>query len=189
MQDDYVFYFVGGSGGNFLQAIVYHYLTEQDVSDCLDIENGSCHNLQFFQWVHYLEDAYPMRKTKKIVAIDYEESDVLLIGIMQWFKFFKPCKPVTDRFWHKYKNLTEQEQLDLWIKQEHQKIVPTTNEWKKSLELLKPTYVFNFHDLFFGNINQQIAELFNRPLSDQISKFIDDYRNINLKYQDIANAV
>ena len=189
MNNDYVFYFVGGSGGNFLQAIVYHYLTGKDVNNCIDVNTGSCHSVQFFQWVHYLEDAYPLKKTKKLVAIDYEEDDVLLIGVMQWFKFFKPCKPLTDRFWYKYKNLSEQEQLSLWIKQEHKKIVPSCDDWKQSLKLLKPTYMFNFKSLFFEDINKQVAQSLNKPLSTEINQFIDDYRNINLQYRDIINAV
>jgi hypothetical protein len=188
--NEYVFFFVGGTGGSFVKLIFYYYLTLENqyhntIKLIVDPINGNCHNcyIRHEHWINQLDT------TKKIVVIDFDNDDKTTISKMAFWKVVTQQiardPTVLKTNWNgdlahidpADTNLLEQ----CFIKNPNYLIFP---DWKDQIKTLTPVLVITFKDIMFGDLNKIIANFFNTSQLPKVDKFIKEYRAVNKKYID-----
>ena len=190
----YQIFFVGGTGGSFINIIFSHYLQHLGVDInakklLVDSTTGNCHRAKrpgdMTHWIDKLDS------NKKTIAIDFDEDDKKIIATMVFEKTMMfliledptllqrkwPNSAVSDINWRDRKLLkkTFVENPDLLI----------FYDWKQQLERANPVLILRFKDIMFGDINGIVAKFFQTKRLIELDNFIKEYRKINRKYLDI----
>ena len=193
MNNEYVFFFVGGTCGSFVKTIFAQYLYKLDKSFkmptlTVNMLTGDCHETQAAIYhYHYIEQ---LDLTKKIVVIDFDEDDVPSIIEMAFHKV------VTQQI------AGDPEFLDnMWGECARQLFIPYINDhkmlkqqflnnphylifedWKAQLNSIPSILTIKFKDIMFGDLNLIIANFFKVSPSQEVDEFIKIYRQANQKY-------
>jgi hypothetical protein len=56
--------------------------------------------------------------------------------------------------------------------------------WNDSIKKINPCLTIKFKDIYFGKLNQLIADYFQTALLPEVDDFIIEYRQVNQKYFD-----
>jgi hypothetical protein len=150
----------------------------------LNTETGHCHQnvLPQIQHTHWLQQIDP---TKQLVIIDFDEDDMpniirMSVSKIIRFQIQKDSNFLVNRWGSIFVGKTDLNEIEeIFIKNPHFLIFP---EWKANLALLTPVTVITYKDIMFGELHTKIAEFFGVTPREEITSFIDQYRNCNSKY-------
>jgi hypothetical protein len=188
--NEYVFFFIGGTGGSFVKLIFYYYLTLENqchntIKLTVDPISGDCHN----NYIPHQHRLNRLDTTKKIIVIDFDNDDKPTISRMAFWKVvvkqIAKDPTVLKTNWNgdlahidpADTNLLEQ----CFIKNPNYLIF---SDWKDQIKTLTPVLVITFKDILFGDLNKIIANFFHTPQLPEVDKFIKEYRVANKKYID-----
>ena len=196
---EYVFLFLGGTGGSFVKGIFNYYLHILFPSKYRPIRfninpiTGDCHDINFDYKISHYHEINELVITKKIILIDFDDDDKKTIAKMVFYKVFWPqvCQdPNTIKTWANG-SLSHMDLLDFDLLKkiliENQDYIGLDPQWKnRQLTAITPVLTIKFKDIFFGNVNQIIANFFQTTQLPEVDTFINEYRTINKKYIDFT---
>ena len=130
---------------------------------------------------------------QKIILIDFDDDDKKTIAKMVFYKVFWPqvCQdPNTIKTWANG-SLSHMDLLDFDLLKKiliaNQDYIGLDPQWKnRQLTAITPVLTIKFKDIFFGNVNQIIANFFQTTQLPEVDTFINEYRTINKKYIDFT---
>jgi hypothetical protein len=193
MNNEYIFFFVGGTCGSFVKTIFATYLHELDKSckmPTLSVNEttGDCHNTRArIRHYHYLEH---LDLTKKIVVIDFDEDDVPSIIKMHFHKVL--IEQISDdpefldhrwgesgrRLFGQYRDNHEM-LLQQFLNNPYYLIY---EDWQAQINSINPVLTIKFKDIMLGNLNKIIAAFFKVSSLPEVDEFIKTYRQANQEY-------
>ena len=190
MNDEYVFFFVGGSGGSFAKVVFHYYLyklnrTNQKTLFKVDSVTGHCHNNNVANaHCHYIDQ---LDLSKKIVLVDFDNDDVPYIIKMAYHKVVKQQIANDPAFlktqWgHRFFDVDHNDDetvKKILLKNPNYLIF---DNWREQVSKLNPVLVIKFKDIMFGDINTVVANFFQVPVLSELNDFIEQYRQANQKY-------
>ena len=196
---EYVFLFLGGTGGSCVKGIFNYYLHILFPSKYRPIRfninpiTGDCHDINFDYKISHYHEINELVITKKIILIDFDDDDKKTIAKMVFYKIFWPqvCQdPNTIKTWANG-SLSHMDLLDFDLFKkiliENQDYIGLDPQWKnRQLTAITPVLTIKFKDIFFGNVNQIIANFFQTTQLPEVDTFINEYRTINKKYIDFT---
>ena len=193
MNNEYIFFFVGGTCGSFVETIFATDLHELDKSSkmptlTVTTSTGDCHKTRaWIRHYHYIEQ---LDLTKKIVVIDFDEDDVPSIIEMHFHKVviqqISDDPEFLDHMWGEsgrrlfgpYRDNHEM------LKQQflNNPYYLIFEDWKAQINSINPVLTIKFKDIMFGNLNEIIANFFKVSSLQEVDEFIKTYRQANQEY-------
>jgi hypothetical protein len=148
---------------------------------------GTCHSSESgIMHFHYIDQ---LDQSKNIVLIDFDDDDKRAISKMAFYKVVWPniCRdPVyLKTFCHgllSHVDPTDSARLEKILLAQPGYLI--FSDWKQQVETLDPVLTIQFKDIFFGNLNQILANYFQTALLPEVDGFIMNYRQLNQKYFD-----
>jgi hypothetical protein len=185
--NQFFFFFVGGSCGSFVNAIFKYYIGNYNNSEyqnyATDSKDGSCHHMnRSMPWTHWLDQ---IDRSKKLVVIDFDPDDKSTMIHMTVHKVVKyQCQANPDYLvntWGAiFSGVTELHDAEKIFLENPDLLI--FSDWKNQIQSLQPAMSIKFKEILFGDINGKIADFFKIDPIPQINNFIFDYRVANKKY-------
>lgn len=173
------YFFVGGSGGNFIRAIFgyYQFPEELNRSLCLNLnlETGDCHDSMSPGWqTHEANELKNYRLDNPfidVIVISFGEDDIANIVNMVFNK--------STKFWMIRENIdsTEEEQRNF--------ATIECERFLKELDCSLADFVIDYKTIFGltdVDLHQMIIDYLGVERLPEVDEFIDRYREINKQY-------
>ena len=187
MNNEYIFFFVGGTCGSFVKTIFAQYLYKLNKSFkmptlTVNMLTGNCHGTQtVIKHYHYIEQ---LDLTKKIVVIDFDENDVPSIIEMAFHKVVKHQISTDPEFLDNTWGLGSYRDNHKMLKQQflNNPRYLIFEDWKAQINSINSVLTIKFKDIMFGDLNLIIANFFKVSPLQEVDEFIKIYRQTNQQY-------